>query len=136
MVRVAGTGPEESDLGYDYDIKLYRGTVLRCLWFGPAQVFIGRLMLYSRLMKTGGRLVVRGSILSAHSPAAVEMPSGRLCRDEAGDDLTRSRHRFGWLCCPPSTGLWPTPRGHRNVPARPDPTAASGRGGGLLGSSP
>lgn len=36
MVRVAGPGPEESDLGCD--IERYRGMVLYRLWVGPAQV--------------------------------------------------------------------------------------------------
>ena len=125
MVRVAGPGPEESDLGCD--IERYRGMVLYRLWVGPAQAD-GFWMLYSRLMKTGGRLV-RGSILSAHSPAAVEMPSGRLCQDEAGDDLIEESTsvRVALLSAIHGT-LGP------QVPARPDPTAASGRGG--LGRGP
>ena len=112
MVRVAGPGPEESDLGCD--IERYRGMVLYRLWVGPAQVD-GFWMLYSRLMKTGGRLVARGSILSAHSPAVVGRQEG-----SAGTNLVMVSQ---WLCCPPSTGLWR----HRNVPARPDPI------GGVVG---
>lgn len=79
-------------------------------------------MLYSRLMKTGGRLVVRGSILSAHSPAVVEMPSGRLCRDEPGDGLTVALlSAIHGTLAPQECACPPGP--HR-------------RGGGLLGRGP
>ena len=85
-------------------------------------------MLYSRLMKTGGRLV-RGSILSAHSPAAVEMPSGRLCQDEAGDDLIEESTSV-------RVALLSAIHGTLAPQECACPPGPHRRGGGLLGSGP